>query len=300
MGALFFVTIESATNPDDDMQDEDISHLLRCGYIRLNIANTIFHPGFILYLSRQQKKYNTLNASLVSNAVGIWNSDISDRRKKIEFKQKHFNRLASLSKNRDGCDHDEECEVNGADLAVLRYWMAYITVEVDGAAKLPQTDIAGLQRLNSENDVDIERALQRIIKDPVGNQLVAHAVMNQVTIQTEHLHKQKGYFEYATRSIVIDPSASCYIFRINTFVHELVHAANPKRDNSIVEESIAEIIAMQVQDRITGVTISCSPYVVFVDRLLDPVYGNYPVTNKIEAHLGAAGLVIRTGDEEDN
>ena len=98
-----------------------------------------------------------------------------------------------------------------------------------------------------------------------------------------------------SNAIVIDPTAASYIFKINGLVHELVHASNPDKNNSVFEETLAEIIGMAVQDRITGVHISCSPYVVFIDRLLDPLYGEYPLRNAIEKHLRQAGIVINYG-----
>lgn len=274
-----------------------MSYLLKCGYIRRNIANTIFHPDFILYLSGQLKRYKTLDSGHVKNAVGIWNNSVVNSRKKIRYQQGHFNKLATLSASADGCDDTGGCVINAEDLAILRYWMTDLVAEV--ADDLPTAAISssGLMHLNVENNKKIDSALQIIIEDPVGRQLVANAINNNITLKAEHLHDHKGYFEYTSKTIVIDPTVAGYVLKINCIAHELVHASNLDLNNSVTEETLAEIIGMAVQDKITNIEISCSPYVVFVDRLLDPHYGRYPLENNIEKHLRRAGIIINGNNE---
>lgn len=293
---LVFITIETYSTSDSDLNDKDMSYLLDCGYIQSNIANTIFTPNFILFLSRHQKKHKTLSKSYVENAVGIWNSNVVDKRKIIRYQQDHFNKLAMLSKTMDGCD-DGECSVNGEAFAILRYWMSDIVIGVEESAIIQNLNPSKLKRLNIDNDKDIDTALKEIMKNPVGNQLLAYAIGNNITIRSNHLHNRKGYFDCRHRVIIIDPTVASYIFKINCIIHELVHASNPDNDNSIIEETIAEIIGMVVQDNITGIDISCSPYIVFIDRLLDRDYGKHPVRNNIEIYLKQAGIVVHIAND---
>lgn len=297
-GLLIFATFETSSTSDNGLNDQDMSHLLNCGYIRRNIANTIFHPNFVLYLSRQQKKFHTLNESHVKNAISIWNNNVVDKREIIHYQQEHFNKLAMLSKTVNECDDYEGCVVNGEELAVLRYWMSDIVAEVVETAEMKIINPSELKLLNIENDKNIGKALEIIMGDPVGQQLISHAIGRNITIRPENLHNHKGYFEYASKTIVIDPTVASYILKINCIVHELVHAISVDNDNSVFEETFAEMIGMAVQDRITDIDISCNPYIVFIDRLLDPHYGKYPVRNNIEKHLQQAGIVIKIASEE--
>ena|GEM_PF-6878324 len=262
--------------------------LLKCGYIRRNIANTLFHPGFVMYLSGQEEKYTVLDERRIRNAVKIWNSLVADERKTIRYQSRHFRKLAGLSGSRDNI-------VSRDDLIILHAWMPGIDIEVVDGKAAETIHPQEMQRLNADGDKAIYRALEIIRHDPVGKRLIAHSASHGITIGAEPLHDHKGYFEYRSNAIVIDPTAASYIFKINGLVHELVHASNPDKNNSVFEETLAEIIGMAVQDRITGVHISCSPYVVFIDRLLDPLYGEYPLRNAIEKHLRQAGIVINYG-----
>lgn len=295
-GLLIFNMISTYSTSDVDTCDQDKSYLLDCGYIHLNIENTIFNPNFILFLSKQQQKHNTLSNSYVENAVSIWNSDVADKRKKIRYQQEHFNKLAMLSVTQDDCD-DEECEVDGEALAILHYWMSDIAIAIKSSTAIKNIKSSELKRINIDNDKYIDTALEKIIKTSVGKQLLVNALNNNITIRSKILHNQKGYFDCRHRVVVIDPTVASYIFKINCIIHELVHATNPDNDNSIFEETIAEIIGMRVQDNITDIDISCSPYVIFTDRLLDQDYGNYPVRNNIEKHLDQAGIVIHVTNE---
>lgn len=298
-GVFVFSAFETRSTPDSDQNDKDVNSLLSCGYIRTNIVNTIFNPEFVLYLSGQQKKYNILNESHIKNAISIWNNMIVDERERIYYQQEHFNKLSLLSEVVDRCD-DDVCVIDGEDLAVLRYWISGMVVEVAETSGVQFVSVAELRFLNIENDKNIENALDMITKDPVGQRLVVNAVKQKVAIRAENLHGQKGYFEYASRTIVIDPTVASYVFKINCIVHELVHASNRMHDNSVIEETLAEIIGMAVQDRVTGVEISCNPYVVFIDRLLDPYYGKYPVSNDISEYLHEAGVIINPVSKEDD
>lgn len=293
---LIFVSFE--TRSVIEPTDQDLNYLLKCGYIRRNIANTIFNPNFILYLSRQQKIFNTLNESDIKDFVEQWNTRVADRREIIHYKQGHFNKLANLSKSGKECNDIEGCTIKHDDLAVLQYWMSDITVDVAEAASTDSISPAALKRMNIENDPNIEKALEIIMEDPVGSQVIANIINLNATVRSEKLHAHKGYFEYLPKTIVIDPTVVDYIFKINCIVHELVHASSLGKDNSIFEETYAEIIGMAVQDRITGIDISCHPYVVFIDRLLDSHYGKYPVRNNIEKHLQKAGIVIKIKNDK--
>jgi len=295
-GFLIFVTIEVKSTSDSVQNDHDMSYLLDCGYIRQNIANTIFHPNFILYLSRLQEKYKTLSKKHIVNAIAKWNANNIDKRKIIRFQQEHFNRLAMLSVTIDNCD-DYECVINGEALAVLRYWMSDIVVDIEEYAAVQVVNLSELKSLNIDNDKDIATALEKIMGVTIGKQLIANAIDNNVTIRSKHLHNLKGYYDCQHKTIVVDPTVASYIFKINCIIHELVHACNQDSDNSITEETIAEMIGMEVQDKITNIDISCSPYIVFIDRLLDQQYGKYPVRNNIEKYLQQAGIVIKIANE---
>ncbi|MCK4744040.1 MAG: hypothetical protein KAT25_09490 [Sulfuriflexus sp.] len=297
-GLFVFASFETRSTSDSGLNDQDMSCLLSCGYIRRNIVNTIFHPNFVLYLSGQQKKFNTLNESHVKKAISIWNNNVVNKREMILYQQEHFNKLAMLSKTVDECDDNYGCVVNGEDLAVLRYWMSDIVAEVVETAAMQIINPSELKLLNIENDKNIGKALEIIMGDPVGQQLISHAIGRNITIRPENLRDHKGYFEYASKTIVIDPTVASYILKINGIVHELVHAISVDNDNSVFEETFAEMIGMAVQDRITDIDISCNPYIVFIDRLLDPHYGKYPVRNNIEKHLQQAGIVIKIASEE--
>lgn len=296
-GLLVLASVEIRSSSDSESNNEEMAPLLNCGYIRRNIANTIFHPDFILYLSGQQEKFNILSESHIKKAIGIWNNKVADKRERIHYQQAHFNKLALLSETADECDSDH-CVVDGDDFAVLRYWMSGIVAELAENSSLQIITPAELKRLNVEDDRNIGKALDMIMSDPVGQRLIANAVRQKVIIRPASLHGHNGYFEYAEKNIVIDPTVASYIFKINCIVHELVHVSNYQHDNSVFEESLAEIIGMAVQDRITGIEISCSPYVVFVDRLLDPHYGKYPLRNDIKRYLKQAGIVINNSNDE--
>lgn len=208
-GLLIFTSFETSSTSDNELNDQDISHILNCGYIRLNIANTIFHPNFILYISRQQKKLNTLNERHVKNAISIWNNDVVvDKREIIHYQQEHFNKLATLSKTVNECDDYEGCVINGEDLAVLRYWMSDMVFEVAKTEAMKIINPSDLKLLNIENDNNIGKALEIIMGDPVGQQLIAHAIDQNITIKSEDLHNHKGYFEYVSKTIVIDPTVA--------------------------------------------------------------------------------------------
>jgi len=296
-GIFALNAVETRSTSDNDRNDIDMSYLLDCGYIRSNVANTIFHPNFVAFLSKRLNRYKLLNEHHVENAVKIWNGNIQDKRKIIHYQQDHFIRMATLSTTMDACEGDE-CMITEESLALLRHWMSDIMINVDQPAAIKPVTPAELKRFNIDNDNNIDEALKEIIKIPVGKQLLAYAIDNNVSIRSKHLHNRKGYFDCKHRSIIIDPTVSSYIFKLNCIIHELVHATNFDNDNSIIEETIAEIIGMQVQDNITDINIACSPYIVFIDRVLDPDYGNLPVSNNIYKYLMQAGIAVHIVNEE--
>lgn len=294
---LSFVAFETESLSIDEPTGRDMSYLLDCGYIQRNISNTIFHPDFVVYLFRQQEKLNTLNEHDIKDAVDRWNAAVVDKRKEIHYKQEHFYKMAMLSRSAGECGDVDDCLVDGKAIAMLRYWMSDIVAEVANSAIIKTITPSALDAINVENNKSVGKALEIITGDPVGRQLVSHAVSQDITIKVKNLHDHKGWFEYANKTIVIDPTVASYIFKINCIVHELIHASSTG-SNSVTEETLAEIIAMSVQDRVSGVDISCSPYVVFVDRLLDPHYGKYPVRSGIAKRLQELGIKISIVNHE--
>jgi hypothetical protein len=297
-GLPVLVSVATQSAPVSGAHDRGMSHLLDCGYIRRNIAATIFHPDFVLYLSEKLQHYDALGEQQISNAVAIWNSAVGDKRRALRYRQADFYKMATLDGEVEECEDNGECAVSKEDLDVLRDWMEGRSAEILDVWAFQTLQPVDLQKINAENNRDIGRALDMIVQDPVGRRLVANAVAGGITIRSWQLTEDKGYYDCPVKSIVVDPTVAGYVFKINCIVHELVHAVNPDKDNSVVEETLAEMIGMAVQDRITDIDISCHPYVVFVDRLLDPEYGTYPLTNNIEQHLRQAGIVIRPAGEE--
>lgn len=270
--------------------------ILRCGYIRRDIASTLFAPDFVGLLARRVNEVGPLRAENVREAVLAWNERRRHPSRAIAFEHSHFVRLASLADQLDkDCQSGAGCLLEAVDLAVLEWWLRLQIPTPDVREPLVPLRAEAQECLNVADDPAVEGVLRAIAQDPVGCRLLSNAAEQGIAVRTTTLQGTSAYFECGSeREIVIDPTVTQSVFKIGRLVHELVHAANPTDDNSITEEALAEILAMRVQDRISGVPMSCHPYVVFVDRLLDDDYGRLPVNNDIEAYLEAVGIRVST------
>lgn len=280
-------------------QRQASAQLLRCGYIRREIAPTIYAPAFVSLLAASVVRDEPVSREAVREAVAAWNAQVVRPSSAITLEPDHFDKMASLAERpHSDCGLRGTCLLDAADLAVLRRWLnLQLPAPVRRAAPAAPS-AAELACMNIDDDQAVRKALLTIAQDPVGRRLVTHAARRGATVCARSLRGPSAYCDCVDEpAIVVDPTVASYIFKLNCLVHELVHTVNPTDDNSVTEEALAEIIAMQVQDRITGVSLSCHPYVVFVDRLLDSSYGRLPINNDIEAHLSQVGIKLGAGSQ---
>jgi hypothetical protein len=292
---IFTYPASSVKASDSNNNQQNHSHLLRCGYITVDVHKTIFDPNFIIFLSKQQEAYNGISADRLKKMVHEWNTGLDDRRKHITFNQQHFNKFAVLPNGNTDCQN-HSCLITHESLSFLIEWMSGITVNPKISQKnVNHIDDFDLEWINIENNKDIDNALRLIARQSVGKRLIYNAIEHYIFIKASQIHHHEGYYDCKHKEIVIDPTVVSYPFKINCIVHELVHAANSRQDNSILEETVAEIIGMKIQDSITQIDISCSHYFVFVTRLIDERYAGLPVRNKIIEDLERTGIIVQFG-----
>lgn len=269
-------------------------HAYRCGYIRLDLEHSVFAPDFVDFLLDAYGNVSDydgrdgISAADMQQAVQVWNRTREMHLRGITYHPPHFARMLWLEQQLEGSG----ARVLGREpLVYLSAWSAYRLPE---PPDLPPPDDASaeVRLLDRENNPLVRKSVAEIAADPVGYRLVQAAAERGLFVQARPLRGVAASCYPEENRIAMDPTVAAYPFKLNFLAHELVHMVNPGCGNSLVEEVLAEFIGMDIQDRVMGVPMSCHPYVVFVDTLLDPWYAKLPLANGIEEHLEAAGIQL--------
>lgn len=211
----------------------------------------------------------------------IYNENDVHPLRKIEFIDADYDKIASLF-----ADPGNPEMISMRDLDILFYWISPVEPRpVNNQKRFRPIDIG-----HAYNNADLIRLIGLIAKDPLGRILVNNVITQGITFNIRSLRNYAAIYDPRSGKITLDPTVLLNEFKINFLAHELVHALNPSSTNSIYEETYAEIIAMGIQDRITNIPISCHPYVVFLDRLESPAYGNLPLNNDFKKYLISNGI----------
>jgi len=256
------------------------------------LERSIYRPQFLHYINSLYHTTGPLNIDDVALAVVTWNSVMTGPSDKIIFQPMHFFRLAALSNNnRSECTSISNCKVTDEDIHFIQNWNR------NNVGFIKETSFTDFEDHHSDSTFDtgnttLDEALTSISKDPVGNKLTTHCQSTGVLFTIKKLMGKHAYYNPSDNSITIDPKILTYEFNLRYLIHEMVHATNNGNENSITEEVLAELIGLEVQNRITGIPMELNPYSVFVQHLLHPEYGKLPIVNNIIQSLYSAGLEL--------
>ena len=257
------------------------------------VNHTIFKLDFIHYIVTQNRNQGPIDLITLRRMVKNWNSVATSPKEIIKFKDNHFYRFASLSRNNSDCSSIYPCRIDLTDVNILIKWMDFQVRKIthkptnDGLIK------SNVKILNPTNHNNLHKTLVMINSDPVGASLIQNAISYGTIIRVEELSGKHGYYNFTRNEIVIDPKILNYEFNMRYLIHELVHATNHTKNNSISEEVLSEIIGLSVQNRITNIPFEMNPYSMFVEHLLHANYGSLPVTNNIQQSLGQTGITLQ-------
>jgi len=272
------------------------AHLKPCHYA-WELDKSIFSAAFVCYLGQLLRNAPDADAAGFSQAdmraaVDAWNTGVAHARRLVEYTDVHFRRMATLWESMQG-DSTSSWRVDSRDLQVLAYWMSKRgELEVRGDDFKPLTT-ADLDVLNADADPLFASALQDIVKVPFAERLLRNVLDKGVTIDVTEFQGITGCYDHEARLLCIDRSTLRNPLRYHCLLHELVHVINPGRDNSIIEETLAESIAMALEDQITGIPVACHSYYVFIDRLFRDGYKELPMDNGFEKWMEALGIELR-------
>jgi len=271
----------------------DVKNVLSTYYGNEQILErSIFRPQFLHYLHTIYYTNGPVEFSQVKDAVATWNSIMTGGNDHISFDPLHFYRLAALSNNnRVDCNEMSDCVITDKAINLVQKWHQQKTVNI-ASTKLDSTYDINTSNTDNPDTSALEQALSNIRKDPIGNKLVRHCREAGVSFVVQKLHGKHAYYNHSENRIVIDPKVLSYEFNLRYLIHEMVHATNLSNDNSITEEVLAELIGLDIQNRVTGIPMELQPYSVFIQHLLHPEYGKLPVSNNIIQSLYDAGLKI--------
>lgn len=256
-----------------------------------DVDHTIFNPIFVNYILALSYSHDHLNATDIKSAVSRWNNIAQSKKTMIQFKPEHFKRFAALSSNnRTDCNIARACTIEKHDLRILFRWLRWHESLLLGDTSNEEMTRAQLISLNPQHSKALHKVLFSLSRNSVGRLLLKNSMKSHVHIQIKSLNGMYGYYDARESEIAIDPSVIENEFNIRYLAHELVHVLNHDNTNSIMEEVMAELIGLHVQNAITGIGIHEHPYNVFVSRLLHPQYGKLMINNHIESYLQNAGM----------
>lgn len=256
-----------------------------------DVDHTIFNPIFVNYILAMSYSQDQLGAEDIEAAVNRWNGIATSKKTMIQYNPEHFKRFAALSNNNDAnCNKARACTIEKQDLRVLFRWLRWHESLIPGDASDNDMTRKQLLSLNPKHDKDLHKTLFSLSHNRIGKILLQNALKSHVQILTKPLDGMYGYYDFKENEIVIDPSVIENEFNIRYLAHELVHVLNHDNTNSIMEEVMAELIGLHVQNAITGIGIHEHPYAVFISRLLHPQYGQLKINNHIETYLHSAGM----------
>jgi hypothetical protein len=272
------------------------AHLKPCHYA-WELDRSIFSAAFVCYLKTLLHNGPDAGGAGFSQAdmraaVDAWNAGVAHARRLVEYTDVHFRRMASLWESMQG-QSSSSWRVDSRDLRVLGYWMGKQgELEVRDDHYKPLTD-ADLDRLNSDDDPLFASALLEIAQVPFAERLLRNVLDKGVTIEVTEFQGITGCYDHDARLLCIDRSTLRNPLRYHCLLHELVHVINPGKDNSIIEETLAESIAMALEDQITGIPVACHSYYVFIDRLFRDGYRDLPMDNGFGEWMDALGIELR-------
>lgn len=257
-----------------------------------NIKQSIFKPVFLDYLAYLTRNGVSLNEQAIQDSVKRWNAVATDKAELIKYNRAHFTGVASLhNPGQRNCTQTKQCEISILDVNILRTWMQW---RLDYTLTTPwhSIDHHQLLLLNPDKDPELHLALVKLSGNRVGSALLRHALDSGLSIRTEQLSGSHGYYDHSENAITLDQSVVGYEFNLRYLVHELLHACNTADDNSITEEVLAELIGLQIQNQITGIRFDINPYLVFVEHILHPDYGQLTFSNDIYGELAMVGIEL--------
>lgn len=271
----------------------DVKNVLSTYYGNEQILErSIFRPQFLHYLHTIYHTNGPVEFNQVKSAVATWNSIMTGGNDRISFNPLHFYRLAALSNsNRIECNDMSDCVITDKAIKLVQKWHQHKAVDI-ASTNIDSTYDINISNVDNSIKPALEQALSNISKDPVGNKLVQHCSEAGVSFVVQKLHGKHAYYNHSENRIVIDPKVLAYEFNLRYLIHEMVHATNRSNDNSITEEVLAELIGLDIQNKVTGIPMELQPYSVFIQHLLHPEYGKLPISNNITQSLYDAGLKI--------
>jgi hypothetical protein len=261
------------------------------------LDKSIFSAAFVCYLRKQLQDCTDARDTGFSKAdmraaVDAWNAGVAHARRLVEYTDVHFRRMANLWESMQG-ESASAWRVDSRDLQVLAYWMDKRgELEVSDDHYKPLTD-ADLDTLNVDGDPLFASALQEIVQVPFAERLLRNLIDKGVTIDVTEFQGITGCYDHEAKLLCIDRSTLRNPLRYHCLLHELVHVINPGRDNSIIEETLAESIAMALEDEITGIPVACHTYYVFIDRLFRDGYRDLPMDNDFGKWMDALGIELQ-------
>lgn len=270
----------------------DVKNVLSAYYGNEQILErSIFRPQFLHYLNTIYHTNGPVEINQVKNAIATWNSIMTGGNDQISFNALHFYRLAALSNNNPiECNETSDCVITDKAINLVQKWHQHKTENI-ASTKLDSPN-ANFRNVDYPGDPALKQALINISTDPIGHKLVRYCSETGVNFVVQKLHGKHAYYNHWENSIVIDPKVLTYEFNLRYLIHEMVHATNRSNDNSITEEVLAELIGLDIQNRITDIPMELQPYSVFIQHLLHPEYGKLPLSNNIIQSLSDAGLKI--------
>lgn len=139
-------------------------------------------------------------------------------------------------------------------------------------------------RLNATVDPQLQGAVDQIAQDPVGAKLIEAANANGLrSLSVENLGDGiMGMYWPDQNRLALSPDTANGNDLVRTLTHELLHAATPQGGDSQTEESLADRIGTEVQQRITGLGAG---YTL-------AGYDNLPFDNGIVDALRNIGIIV--------
>lgn len=255
------------------------------------LSRSIFRPQFLNFLDSIYQASGPIDSEQVKQAVSTWNSIMSGENDKIHYTELHFNRLASISgSSRKLCQQLDNCKITNTDILVMHNWNRRTNNQL---AVIDNDNHEEINLIGIEHDnAALRNALKLIGSDPVGYRLIVNAQKLGIQFLVRKLDGKHAYYHHTEKKIVIDPKILGYEFNLRYLIHELVHATNLSNNNSITEEVLAEMIGLEIQNRITGIPMSMHPYTLFLQHVLHPDYGQLPLNNDIVPSLHRVGVEL--------
>ncbi len=257
-----------------------------------NIRQSIFKPEFLGYLAYLVSTSQTLDEHALRGSINRWNAVASEKSEQIHYNPVHFMRVASLHREGNNlCTRVSECTISLEDINILRTWLSW---RLNYIVTIPHTtiDTTQLSLLNPSKQPRLQTALQKLSHNQAGVALIQQALDSGLVIRLGQLQGSHGYYDFNEHTITLDPSVVNYEFNLRYLVHELLHACNTAEENSITEEVLAELIGLRIQNQITGIRFELNPYLVLVEHVLHPEYGQLSFNNDIYGELAIAGIEL--------